>query len=869
MLAIDLVVSGAAVLAKGAIVLLREGNRKEVGAIEDTDGVEVEMRVSPDRLVTGFHKGSRMVVRLRNKFRFFPKYALQANGEGKFVSKDITYEGGFFQGLFHDKNGKYTHGNRVHYNGGFEMGKMSGPGVLQLYDDKNARFYDYAMGTFADDRLYSGRYFSNVGSVVCVVSNGTFDMISSSNNDRGGVTPQQYSGLSARLPQVPLPMPPTTVSDDSERKRPEEKKLKGVAAPQRSGSSAPPPPVPLSIPSTTKASNDHEGKRAADDDVEEDDLLSSSLFANRLSNPSSPLSFEDSIKLLVGCIKKGQKSAEKMLGKSGLVVIGNTGAGKSTAVNYLAGCTLVWRSSADTLEDVLVVLPPAEGGLRAEIMAIGHGKASQTFIPHVVDDLDRSGLVYCDCPGFLDNRGVEINIANSVNIQKTVNSAASVKVLVLINFHSLKADRCRGLSDLLTICTHLFGSEAGLRKHLDSILLGISHSPESMTEAKLSTWLKKDTPHIMEALADRLCLLDPSVRHGEAVESWQVRRSKWLDGIQGMPGIAGPSGLFRTVLTDADERHLICVAEKIRERVRSHLGSKTYEEAFRYIQYFEELTKVEHVVVERLRLETEMEVARYLDKRATQMREACLSELFDNAREILRDIEEVVAGFGQRRLEVDLPQLRSFLDRSAAKRDEQRRKEKVWEEERRKADRNIEELRRLLEERAAAANEELRAVEAKFAEEMSSLSRQLQEKEEGFLSEKEALLEERLLLIRKMDEDLERAKQLNQDETTRKLEAQRKAILEMYQQKESILESERAQQLADQQRQLNLLEGLRTKEVGKLTATIEDVRQQQQQQQRQQQRQQETPPSNNTSAKVGATNNKSSGPTTKVSAYCV
>ena len=37
-------------------------------------------------------------------------------------------------------------------------------------------------------------------------------------------------------------------------------------------------------------------------------------------------------------------------------------------------------------------------------------------------DLD---ALYCDCPGFLDNRGAEINIANACNIKQTIAQAAS------------------------------------------------------------------------------------------------------------------------------------------------------------------------------------------------------------------------------------------------------------------------------------------------------------------------------------------------------------------------------------------------------------------------------------------------------------
>lgn len=63
-----------------------------------------------------------------------------------------------------------------------------------------------------------------------------------------------------------------------------------------------------------------------------------------------------------------------------------------------------------------------------------------------------------DCPGFLDNRGSEVNIANSVNIKHAIANSKEVKVIVLINYKTLEADRGRGLKDLFTILINLFGS---------------------------------------------------------------------------------------------------------------------------------------------------------------------------------------------------------------------------------------------------------------------------------------------------------------------------------------------------------------------------------------------------------------------------
>ena len=145
-----------------------------------------------------------------------------------------------------------------------------------------------------------------------------------------------------------------------------------------------------------------------------------------------------------------------------MVIIGNTGAGKSTCVNYVDGCKLVRdvlsttpgtnTNTENRKKKVVFVAPDSP---RPALMKIGHTNKSQTFVPEIRRGLE---FVFCDCPGFLDNRGPEINIANAVNIKTTASHAESVKVLVLLNYDSLRADRGRGLQELADILVSLFGA---------------------------------------------------------------------------------------------------------------------------------------------------------------------------------------------------------------------------------------------------------------------------------------------------------------------------------------------------------------------------------------------------------------------------
>lgn len=64
------------------------------------------------------------------------------------------------------------------------------------------------------------------------------------------------------------------------------------------------------------------------------------IVKRKLENPQITLKLEDSIEVLVTCTRIGEERAAKAKGRNVLMVIGNTGAGKSTFINYACGCLM-------------------------------------------------------------------------------------------------------------------------------------------------------------------------------------------------------------------------------------------------------------------------------------------------------------------------------------------------------------------------------------------------------------------------------------------------------------------------------------------------------------------------------------------------
>ena len=84
-----------------------------------------------------------------------------------------------------------------------------------------------------------------------------------------------------------------------------------------------------------------------------------------------------------------------------------------------------------------------------------------------------------DCAGFSDSRGAEVNIANSVIIKTCVGEASGVVTVILVNYHTLKSGRGRGLSELLELMLGLFGNLERVLAHAKSVLIGVSQVSSS------------------------------------------------------------------------------------------------------------------------------------------------------------------------------------------------------------------------------------------------------------------------------------------------------------------------------------------------------------------------------------------------------
>lgn len=166
--------------------------------------------------------------------------------------------------------------------------------------------------------------------------------------------------------------------------------------------------------------------------------------------------------------------------KEVVLIIGNTGAGKSTFANYIIGKSMREEKVKGSLEKGVVCDDP--------VMEIGHGFISKTTFPHTHYD-HHSSLTFCDCPGFLDTRDALFDISNVYAMTKVSRCAKSIRaIVVVLSYHSLLTDRARAIADTCRMLETLFG-RSNYSRQLHSVVVLISKAPPSMDIRDIRSFL--------------------------------------------------------------------------------------------------------------------------------------------------------------------------------------------------------------------------------------------------------------------------------------------------------------------------------------------------------------------------------------------
>ena len=150
------------------------------------------------------------------------------------------------------------------------------------------------------------------------------------------------------------------------------------------------------------------------------------------------LSTDESVYLLMQIVTGGAECADRLQCRARLnarqrrpgkffFLLGDTGLGKSTCLNYANGCNYKKNGESE--------LRP----LGTEITAVGNHGESKTFFAKPFEIGDH---LFIDCPGYGDTKGPVIAIGNSVNVRNVLNAciAADWSILCFLRTAHVEAD---------------------------------------------------------------------------------------------------------------------------------------------------------------------------------------------------------------------------------------------------------------------------------------------------------------------------------------------------------------------------------------------------------------------------------------------
>ena len=406
------------------------------------------------------------------------------------------------------------------------------------------------------------------------------------------------------------------------------------------------------------------------------------LLLRRIKSRNDDFTEKQSILLLNELIGLGFEYAEKTTGKDQLLVVGMTGAGKSTIVNYLVGCRMeLLTKEQHKIPNLLVpIVKVKDDSPIQEQMKIGHSDSVSMTVMSDSFYASELEINIVDAAGFYDTRGFEINISNNVNLKAMINNSKSIRVVLLISWYSLLADRSTGLNSMLEMAYQIFGSREQLIKKKDSILINVTRIPSDITFGQIQDkFLSSDSEEI-RLLGERLIIFD-IFESGEIKDS--SNREESYDKIRELEKIRNPSEFFNIALTDKDEKELLKQSKCVLKNIKDHLSdaeitlnNKTiltsYKKASQELLGLASLKRIDHPKTLEIYEEAEQSVVLNINSQKKSILEIHVVENFDfkKAEDKATTMEKALQFFEESIIEkIDITSFKKQINESKGKYD--------------------------------------------------------------------------------------------------------------------------------------------------------------------------------------------------------
>ncbi|EFA77010.1 helicase [Heterostelium album PN500] len=169
--------------------------------------------------------------------------------------------------------------------------------------------------------------------------------------------------------------------------------------------------------------------------------------------------FSDSIEAMLSTIAKAIEASNQTKDRVINLLLGRTGAGKTTTTHYLSGEKMVLKDIKTVVDvgggmietsikkKIDVENPNAKGG------PIGHEKKSETKV--ISCKSTPGGDLFVDTPGALDDQGPAVDLAHSIGVTKGLHSAKAVRPVIVLDKDTISAIRGPEFGQILDFSSNL------------------------------------------------------------------------------------------------------------------------------------------------------------------------------------------------------------------------------------------------------------------------------------------------------------------------------------------------------------------------------------------------------------------------------